>query len=315
MRRHKTLLIIAAVLSSSFTARAQETSTSKVLEKTVSFPSPIQWKLNGDNRNADISLTGVAWGPVGAPELISRTREPHLNQQSEQFPDRWYVIGLGFQARIATPLLDMRTRSGLVLTKDSDGNVETPWDLTSSGLLPTDYDIHFSRGNVMAEYWDFFPVAPGQKEFLFQVHSPAQSIAYFRVIRKDNDFVIVNSIPEAQSACLQFEKSFGGNIGADTVVSLQITRQKTILSGTEQYATIGKPLWLTGVVDSLGHFIIEERYPKDRVTAVFKGKFDVGYRTMAGYFSKPDGTELQPFDFHELQPTAEEQVHPQNNCD
>jgi hypothetical protein len=62
MMRNKTLLIIAAVLSSTLTVGAQETSISKVLEKTFSFPWPLQWELNGDNRSAEISLTGVAWG-------------------------------------------------------------------------------------------------------------------------------------------------------------------------------------------------------------------------------------------------------------
>jgi hypothetical protein len=254
-------------------------------------------------------------GPATAPELISKTREQYLNQKTEQLPDHAYVIGLGFQAKIATPLLDMRTRSGLVLIKDNDGNLETPSDLAASGLVSIDHDIHFLNGNVTTQYWDFFLVAAGQKEFLFKVHSPAQSIVYFRVMRKDNDFVIVNSTPEAQSACIQFDKSFGGSIGADTVVSFQIVRQKTIVSGTEQYASVVKPLWLTGVVDSLGHFVIEERYPKDRVTGIFKGKFDVGYRRMSGYFSKPDGTELQPFEFHELKPIEEQQTPPQENCE
>src|SRR5947209_7054037 len=82
----------------------------------------------------------------------------------------------------------------------------------------------FCEGDVTTQYWDFFPVPPEQEEFLFEVHSPAQSVLYFRVIRMDGDLRVINSTPDMQSSCLQFDKSFGGSIGADSVVSLQITR-------------------------------------------------------------------------------------------
>lgn len=303
-----------AILTIAVSAQAQSGSTSspviaaakpsesKIIVKSLPFPSPVQWRLNADNRSADISLTGVAWGPADAPEMIAKVSEQYPNEKPEQFSDRSYVIALSFRARMSTPLLDMRTRSGLVRIKDADGNTEPPWDVTSSGLVQKNYDIHFAMGNVSAQYWDFFPVPREQNEFLFEVHSPAQSVLYFRVIRKDGDFEIINSTPDAQSNCLQFEKSFGGSIGADCVVSLQIARQKELLSGTERYAKTGNAAGLTGVVDSLGNFMIEERYPKS-VSGIFKGKFDVGYQTMSGYFSKPDGSDLQPFEFHELQPT------------
>ncbi len=248
--------------------------------------------------------------------MIAKASERHLNEKAEQFSDHSYVIALGFQARMSTPLLDMRTRSGLVRIKDTDGNMEPPWDLTPSGLVRKDYDLHFAAGNVTTQYWDFFPVAPDQKEFLFELHSPAQSIQYFRLILKDDDLLLVDSTPNTQSACLQFDKSFGGSIGADCLVSIQLKRQNTILSGSEQYAKIGKTLWLAGIVDSLGYFTIEERYPKDRVTGILKGKFDVGYQTMSGYFSKPDGSRLQPFEFNEVQPAGAQGRGPfQQNCE
>ncbi len=310
------LLIYAQCGSSMFTVRAQVTSSpSKVMEKALVFPSPVQWKLNSDNRNVGVSLTGLAWGPAVAPEMIAKGSERHINEKSEPFSERSYVIALGFQARMPTPLLDMRTRSGLVRIKDVDGNMESPWDVTSSGFVEKDDDIHFARGDVTTQYWDFFPVPPEQKEFLFEVHSPAQSVLYFRVIRMDGDLRVINSTPDMQSVCLQFDKSFGGSIGADSVVSLQITRQNAVLSGTEQYARIGKTLWLAGVVDLLGNFTIEERYPKDRVTGILKGRFDADYQTMTGYFSKPDGSRLQPFEFHEVQPVGTQgQAPSQQDC-
>jgi hypothetical protein len=311
------LLVQAQSESSAIVRSAQvDLPPAKVIEKSLAFPSPVQWRLNPDNRSADISLIGLAWGPAVARELIAKGRERQMNETAEQFSDRTYVIALGFQARMAQPLLDMRTRSGLALIRDTSGNMELPWDLTSAGLARSDYDIHFARGNVTTQYWDFFPVSSDQKEFLFEVHSPAQSVSYFRVILKDKDLRVVGSTPNSQSACLQFDKSFGGSIGADTLVSLQIKRQTKILSGTQQYAKSGKTLWLTGVVDSSGYFMLEERYPQNRVTGILKGRFAADYQTMSGYFSKPDGSRLQPFEFHEVQPTGTKgQVASQQNCE
>lgn len=281
-----------------------KSSPSKVMEKVLGFPSPVQWKLNSENRNVGVSLTGIAWGPAAAPEMISKGRERHISERAEPFSERSYVIALGFQARMAIPLLGMSTRSGLVRIKDVDGNTEPPRDLASSGFVEKDYDIHFSRGDVTTQYWDFFLVPPEQQEFLFEVHSPAESVLYFRVNRMDGDLRIINATPDVQSGFLQFDKSFGGSIGSDSVVMLQITRQGTTLSGTEQYAKVGKTLWLAGVVDSLGNFVIEERYPKDRVTGILKGRFEGDCQTMSGYFSKPDGSQLQPFEFHEAKPVG-----------
>jgi hypothetical protein len=51
--------------------------------------------------------------------------------------------------------------------------------------------------------------------------------------------------------------------------------------------------------------VIEERYPKDVVTGVFKGAFSQDCRMISGFFSKPDGSRLQPFEFREV-----ETLHP-----
>ena len=55
--------------------------------------------------------------------------------------------------------------------------------------------------------------------------------------------------------------------------------------------------------DSLGNFVIEERYPEDQVTGIFKGKFSDVCQAMTGYFSKPDGSRLQPFEFRAVRKT------------
>jgi hypothetical protein len=166
-----------------------------------------------------------------------------------------------------------------------------------------------------------FPVSPDQNEFLFQtgpvsgVWSPADppKIA-FRIIVKEDDLVVANVSPEQHGSCLNFRKELAGAVGGRSKVNLQLTRAAAILSGTEQYARIGETLWLKGTADSLGNFVLEERYPKDRVTGIFQGKFSPDCATMTGYFSKPDGSRLQPFEFREAGVTTEHdenEVHPQ----
>jgi hypothetical protein len=317
LRRWVSLVVVLTSLIIPIQAQSgtAHPSASRVIESTVPFPSPVQWSLNLGNGDADISLSGLAWGPATATEMIAKGNEPIPNQKSEFFPDRPYVLALGLKARISNPVLDVRTRSGLVLITDSNGTMELPWILTSSGLVRNAYDVHFAMGKVMAQYWDFFPIRPDQKEFLFEVRTSSRQVLYFTVILKEKTLVVVNSTPAARSDCIQFDKTFGGSIGADSLVRLQIKRQNTTLSGSEQYTKIGKTLWLAGVVDSLGRFIIEERYPRNQVTAILKGRFDSGYKTMSGYFSKPDGSRLQPFEFHEIEPDGTQPpVHPSGNC-
>ena len=194
--------------------------------------------------------------------------------------------------------------------------MELPRQLSASGLAPKDYDLHFEVGNVNTQYWDFFPVPADKREFLFEVHSPAQNGLYFRVILKDDDLTVINSTPQFPSACVHFERNFSGTIGADFFVRLQIKRDNAALSGTEQYAKIGKILFLSGAVDSLGYFTIEEKYPKNTATGILQGRFDASFQTMSGYFSKPDGSRLQPFDFHALQQFPNDmELPPQPNCE
>jgi hypothetical protein len=117
---------------------------------------------------------------------------------------------------------------------------------------------------------------------------------------KEDKFVIIRASPGEEGTAGHFTKNFSGTIGAETAVSLQLAARGTELSGTEQYTRIGKTLWLKGKVDSLGNFELQESYPKDQVTGVLRGKFSLGYREMTGYFSKPDGSRLQPFEFREV---------------
>ena len=56
----------------------------------------------------------------------------------------------------------------------------------------------------------------------------------------------------------------------------------------------------TGSIDSLGNFVLEERYPEDQITGLFRGKFSDGCQVMQGYFSKPDGSRLQPFELRQV---------------
>jgi hypothetical protein len=166
---------------------------------------------------------------------------------------------------------------------------------------------HRSFAQSTTDYWDLFPVSASQKEFLFQVISPGSNFGgpgtpklAFKIIRKDDDFIIVNSTPVVEASCQMFnDRNFEGTMSADLSVKWRLTRHASVISGTEQYKRVGTTLWLGGSADSLGNFEVEERYPKDVVTGIFKGHFSQGCRMMSGFFSKPDGSKLQPFEFHE----------------
>lgn len=314
MKPIRLLLFVTSLLASTISASAQA-SLAAVVEKRFPFPSPLEWRLRPDNHSAEISLIGVVWGPSSAPEMISKARELLPNEQAQLATRYSHVIALHFRARIDTPLLSMMTRSGLVRVKDADGNTEWPWDLTSSGLVAQDYDIHFTKGNVTTEYWDFFPVTPDQKEFLFQVHTPAERVSYFTVVLNGKDLVVDNATPPTPSACLDFDKTFDGSIGARSVVSMQIQRERTGLSGMGEYVD-GRIVQLTGGVDLLGRFVLQENEPKGQEIGILKGSFNANFQTMTGYFSTPDGSQLQPFELRQVQvPGIPESSPSQPNCD
>jgi hypothetical protein len=69
-------------------------------------------------------------------------------------------------------------------------------------------------------------------------------------------------------------------------------------------------LWLRGGVDSLGNFVLEEHYPDNRITGIFKGQFSDGCQMMRGYFSKPDGSRLLPFEFRPAPPVGTQRQVP-----
>ena len=279
-----------------------------ILEKKFPFPSPVQWKSG----NVEISLIAVAWGPANSPEMIAKGHEEPHTEKPEFFADRSCVLALQFRARLPGIInAEMSSTSGLVRIRNGEGDVEGPVVLTASGFVPFSgspgiYDLRFKKTDT-TEYWDFFPTSPTEKEFLLQAFpyslmpSAPNATLSFNIILKDNDFVIANAWPEAPTVCPDFGKSFAGTIGPASQVNLQLTRKGSALSGTQEYVRIGTTLWLNGQVDSFGNFVLEEQYPKDQVTGIFKGKFSEGCRTMTGYFSKPDGSRLQPFKFGEIE--------------
>ena len=290
----------------SLVATASNATASNIAEKKFPFPSPIQWKKG----KAEISLIGLAWGPANSPDMISRGREKQPREKPGFFSDRSYAIAVGFRAEapgFVSPSMHMC--SGLLRIKNVNGDRENPSALTPSGFTAAGspgecYNVHFAGSNT-TEYWDFFPVSPDQREFLFQVFlrtgPPMSNLTLsFKVFLKDNDIVIVTPPSGIESQCRVFTRNFRGTVGPDSKVTLQLTRKGTTLSGTHQYVRIGKTLWLKGQVDSFGKFILEEQYPQNRVTGIFKGRFSRGCRIMTGYFSKPDGSRLQPFEFHEV---------------
>jgi len=302
----RSLRIASVVMVLFAAAHAHSQPASNVLEKTLAFPPPVQWKAGG----AEISLVGVAWGPADSPKMISRGREDIHVKKPEFYADRPYVLALGFRAKLPNVAsVEMYLPSGLGLIRNADGDIEAPMELTAAGFVPFSgspgtFDVHFNRSG-STEYWDLFPVSADQKEFLFQVISVSGLMApsgnaklSFRVVRKDEDFVILNAAPTAE-ACLNVGKDFVGTVGASSRIKVHLTRENETVSGTEQYARIGTTLWLQGKADSLGTLVIEERYPKDKVTGIFKGKISQDCRAIAGFFSKPDGSALQPFELHQ----------------
>ncbi len=304
--KQKCSRVLCVVLLFSLTDRTWCVDEAKVLEKKLDFPSPVQWKGYG---GLEISLIGVAWGPANSPQMLSKGREKTARDNPEFYPDRPYALALRFRAKIGGALsLQMTTVSGLGRVKNVDGDIEVPMELTTAGFvgLPRSngvFDVHFDKNNT-TEYWDVFPVSADQKEFLFQVFhaaglTPSATPLSFRIVLKDGDIVIIGATPKSVTPCLDFKKNFMGTVGAGVRVNLQLAAENAVLSGTEQYQRVGKTLWLTGAVDSLGEFTIEERYPEDQVTGIFKGKFSEDCQVMSGYFSKPDGSRLQPFEFRE----------------
>lgn len=274
---------------------------STILEKKLAFPSPVQWKSAG---RMEISLVAVAWGPAHSPEMMAKGRKAYPHDKPEFPDDLSCALALGFQARVAGPSLsEMYAASKLVRITDVDGNLQGPWALTPSGFVPELFDVHFAGDNNTTEYWNFFPASSKQKEFLFQAPSVSRSSVTevsFKVVLTDKGFVVSNLSPDAQVACLNFTKTFVGTVGAHSELIARLIREGTNLSGNEQYLRIGKTLELKGAVDALGNFELEERYPKDRVTGIFKGSFSQNCQAIKGYFSKPDNSRLQPFELREL---------------
>lgn len=302
LTRSRTLLwILALSLPASLNAQASSPEpASKIVEKDLTFPSPIQWSTN----IAEISLLHVAWGPANSPEILSKGRQKMGRQPATVDPDRPYVLALGFRAKSSVGMpMRSSSASGVVRIRDADGNAELPIVLASDGFPIPGNDVRFDN-NTVTEYWDLFPAAPDQREFLFQVSlrnaRANNSRLFFKIILQGKDIVIVNVSPLQSISCTEPGKDFAGTIGASTEVTVHLVGENATVTGTEQYQRIGETLWLKGSIDSLGNFVLEERYPEDHVTGIFKGKFSGGCQVMQGYFSKPDGSRLQPFELHQV---------------
>ncbi|MGD0929263.1 MAG: hypothetical protein ABR902_01305 [Candidatus Korobacteraceae bacterium] len=298
--------VLFAIVFSAFSiaqGAAANQGPAKVLEETFPFPPTVQWK-QGD---AEFSLVGLAWGPANSPEMAARGHDVRGTEAPQFFADRPYVLAMHILGKKGKPN-EMLNATGVARIKDVAGDTEYPWALTSSGFV---HPFGFAGASAAPlgidtspEFWHFFPASEEQKEFLFQVIWPQMtSLVSFRVFVKSDKFVVINSSPGADATPLRFTKNFSGTVGAESRVNLQLTADGQQLSGTEQYPRIGKTLWLKGAVDSLGNFELNEYYPKDEVTGIFQGEFTINNRRMSGYFSKPDGSRLQPFDFQETRPT------------
>jgi len=64
----------------------------------------------------------------------------------------------------------------------------------------------------------------------------------------------------------------------------------------------------------LGNFVLEERYPEDQITGILKGKFSDGCQVIQGYFSKPDGSRLQPFELRQVHSVGTQRQFPDQDA-
>lgn len=302
-------IILAGLICFSFVATCLPAMSADIVQKEFAFPPPIQWNRG----NWQVSLIGLAWGPANSPDMISKAHEPAFAREKPTFyPDRPYVLALELRAYSPSTTLnsEMYGGSGLVLIKNVGGDFQVPMVLSPAGFVPYSgspgtMDLAFKHSNT-AEQWDFFPVSPQQNEFLFQSFafssvpsSRGAPKASFKVLIRHGNLVVVNALPENLSLCPDFSGSFSGTIGSDVPVKMQLAIHGANVSGTEQYEGIGKTLRLAGHIDTFGNFELSEQYPGEHVTGIFKGEFSRGCQTMGGYFSKPDGSRLLPFEFQQ----------------
>lgn len=308
--------ILLALLCSASSAAAQKPemnqSAPKVLEEKFAFPPPLQWKLS----DIELSVIGLAWGPADSPEMIAKGREAPTREKPAFFPDKTYALAVHFRA-YKPQLNQMVSQSQLARITDVEGDVEYAWELTPSGFANVrGATAAFSNVAMRTvEFWDFFPVLPQQSDFLFQVtpfYTRKPSLT-FRIVIRGNKLLIANPSPAPEAVVPDFTKKFSGSVGGETAVNWQLTKTGSKLSGTEQYAQIGKIPWLNGAVDSLGNFELKEYYARDQLTGIFAGKFSKNSAGMTGYFSKPNGSDLQTFELTEVVPPPAVEESSNNN--
>jgi len=301
-------VVLQIVLCSAQASDAKQAGP-KVVEATFPFPPPMQWKIGGNPfGEMEVSIVGLAWGPADSPQMISKGSEVHGQGAAKDYPDRPYALGICLRAVLPRPAQPQTIQlSGLVRIKNVHGDIEYPSVLAASGfaglfVVPAGVnDVPFHGGDT-AEHWDFFPVSPEQKEFLFQVIPPSHTpILSFRVRVKDNGFELTKTSPESDEH-LQFTAHYGGTVGAKSRLWFELSIVGADLSGDAPFAYGDKAAWLKGKVDSLGNFKLNEYYPESQLVGIFDGKFSQDYRAMRGYLSKPDGSGLEPFEFQETGP-------------
>ena len=308
--------ILLALLCSASLAAEQKPEMNqaapKVLEETFAFPPPLQWKPS----DIELSVIGLAWGPADSPEMIAKGREAPSREKPAFFSDKTYALAVHFRAY--KPQLNQGlSQSQLARVTDVEGDLEYAWQLTPSGFVDvrgaTAPLSNVTMRNV--EFWDFFPVSPEQRDFLFQVtpYYTRNPSLTFRIVIRGNKLLIVNPSPAPEAAVPDFNKKFSGSVGGETAVTWQLTKTGEKLSGTEQYAQIGKTPRLNGAVDSLGNFELKEYYPRDQLTGIFAGKFSKNTAGMTGYFSKANGSDLQTFELTEVVPPLAVEESSNNN--
>lgn len=310
----KTLALISCLCIASVAQQSALVHNPRVLEQKFDFPPPIQWKLTTNvqgNPYFEVSLIGVIWGPASSQELTSKATQEQVRGKVAPFPDRPYALGLHLRATLRKPL-PTSMASGLVRVKDASGSIEYPPQLTPEGfvspfIVPAGVlDLRWTATSDTVEVWDFFPAPSDQKEFLFQVVPPPSSSGStgpsFRVVVQDSGFDVVKTSPDAGGPSLQFTAHYGGTLGANSRLWFELNILGTELSGFAPFAYGDKAAFFKGKVDSLGNFELKEYYPEKQLVGVLDGKFSDDLRQMTGYYSKPDGSGLEPFELKQTDP-------------
>lgn len=202
----KAMAVLVALFASIALApvSAQAGPPSQPQEKDFAFPYPVQWRADcyENFECPEISVSGVAWGPANSPEMISRGRGAFFFAEKPfSVAGSPYALAIRLQTTLPSKNPTDAGGSGLLLVRDVRGDYQMPLQLTPEGFVhytgsPGVSDLRSTKGSRTSEDWEFFPVSPQQREFLFQAFpesiDPIHPGASFQVLIGKSGIKVVN---------------------------------------------------------------------------------------------------------------------------